>query len=270
MALRLIAWLLTAAAAAAAPPAPAPLTCLARHYSVQILRRGDAWWVALPGGGELPFDDGRAKTPAERIERPDVEDMFAVPYRPGFIAIPEDEADDPGRARVEALFIAVYGARGEHLCTVRLLGQPLRVHRAVREAVARVNVRLRELLRVRPGLRAQLLPLGGGYARRNIAGTDRLSAHAYGIAIDINPRRAAYWRRSMHGGGRSVPASAIPDQAIVDAFEAEGFIWGGRWYHVDTMHFEYRPELLDPACVGPRQPREPDRSALPSSEVRAR
>ena len=37
-------------------------------------------------------------------------------------------------------------------------------------------------------------------------------------------------------------------QKIVDAFEAEGFVWGGRWYHYDTMHFEYRPELLDPAC----------------------
>ena len=34
----------------------------------------------------------------------------------------------------------------------------------------------------------------------------------------------------------------------VDAFEAEGFIWGGRWYHFDTMHFEYRPELLDGSC----------------------
>jgi hypothetical protein len=37
-------------------------------------------------------------------------------------------------------------------------------------------------------------------------------------------------------------------QFIVDAFEAEGFIWGGRWYHYDTMHFEYRPELFDAAC----------------------
>ncbi|WP_265937085.1 M15 family metallopeptidase [Aliarcobacter butzleri] len=27
-------------------------------------------------------------------------------------------------------------------------------------------------------------------------------------------------------------------------FEKYGFIWGGRWYHFDTMHFEYRPELL--------------------------
>jgi hypothetical protein len=33
-------------------------------------------------------------------------------------------------------------------------------------------------------------------------------------------------------------------QAIVDAFEAEGFIWGGKWHSFDFMHFEYRPELL--------------------------
>ena len=31
---------------------------------------------------------------------------------------------------------------------------------------------------------------------------------------------------------------------IVKIFEKYGFIWGGRWYHYDTMHFEYRPELL--------------------------
>ncbi len=31
---------------------------------------------------------------------------------------------------------------------------------------------------------------------------------------------------------------------IVEIFERHGFIWGGRWYHYDTMHFEYRPELL--------------------------
>jgi len=21
-------------------------------------------------------------------------------------------------------------------------------------------------------------------------------------------------------------------------------VWGGKWYHYDTMHFEYRPEIL--------------------------
>jgi hypothetical protein len=23
-----------------------------------------------------------------------------------------------------------------------------------------------------------------------------------------------------------------------------GFIWGGKWLFFDTMHFEYRPEIL--------------------------
>ena len=31
---------------------------------------------------------------------------------------------------------------------------------------------------------------------------------------------------------------------IVEIFERHGFIWGGRWYHYDTMHFEFRPEIL--------------------------
>ena len=31
---------------------------------------------------------------------------------------------------------------------------------------------------------------------------------------------------------------------LVDIFERHGFIWGGAWYHYDTMHFEFRPELL--------------------------
>ena len=35
----------------------------------------------------------------------------------------------------------------------------------------------------------------------------------------------------------------VPEE-IVNIFERHGFIWGGRWYHYDTMHFEFRPEFL--------------------------
>ena len=35
-----------------------------------------------------------------------------------------------------------------------------------------------------------------------------------------------------------------PPAALVRAFERQGFIWGGKWFFFDTMHFEYRPELL--------------------------
>jgi hypothetical protein len=31
---------------------------------------------------------------------------------------------------------------------------------------------------------------------------------------------------------------------IVKIFEKYGFIWGGKWFVFDNMHFEYRPEIL--------------------------
>ena len=54
-------------------------------------------------------------------------------------------------------------------------------------------------------------------------------------------------------GGQRRWTNRFP-QVLVDTFESQGFIWGGRWYHFDTMHFEYRPELLDPACQAPVLP----------------
>lgn len=50
---------------------------------------------------------------------------------------------------------------------------------------------------------------------------------------------ADYWRWSKSGDYRN----RIPE-GLVAFFEQNGFIWGGRWSHFDTMHFEYRPELL--------------------------
>ena len=68
--------------------------------------------------------------------------------------------------------------------------------------------------------------------------------HAYGAAIDINTEYSAYWRWSKRSkDGHYVWTNQIPEE-IVAIFERHGFIWGGRWYHFDTMHFEYRPELL--------------------------
>jgi hypothetical protein len=66
--------------------------------------------------------------------------------------------------------------------------------------------------------------------------------HAYGAAMDINAKYADYWRWSQNPVN---PAwrSQIPIE-IVRVFEKHGFIWGGYWHHFDTMHFEYRPELL--------------------------
>jgi hypothetical protein len=84
----------------------------------------------------------------------------------------------------------------------------------------------------------------GTFNWRPIAGTNRLSVHSFAAAIDINLDRADYWRWSGAKPG-NVPRfrNRIPVE-IADVFERHGFIWGGRWYHYDTMHFEYRPELI--------------------------
>jgi D-alanyl-D-alanine carboxypeptidase len=56
-----------------------------------------------------------------------------------------------------------------------------------------------------------------------------------------------YWLRAKPGaGGRIVYKNEIPWE-IVRIFEAHGFIGGGKWYYYDTMHFEYRPELIGAA-----------------------
>ena len=128
---------------------------------------------------------------------------------------------------------------------VHFLGLPVRVHRLIAPALGRVAARLEEARKRDRSLEPFLRRLAGGFAERKIAGTDRASAHAFGIAIDLDKSMSDYWRWQKTKPLRW--RNRIP-QAIVDAFEAEGFIWGGRWYHYDTMHFEYRPELLDDWC----------------------
>lgn len=96
-----------------------------------------------------------------------------------------------------------------------------------------------ELQKLPPELRKYVTKTAGTFNYRNIAGTDLISAHGYGIAIDINTDYSDYWQWSKTGKYRN----RIPME-IVSIFEKYGFIWGGKWYHFDTMHFEYRPEQI--------------------------
>lgn len=87
----------------------------------------------------------------------------------------------------------------------------------------------------------------GSFYWRNVLGESYLSTHSFGIAIDINSQYSNYWAWDVKKLKRPIqslkPHHKVPLQ-IVKIFEKEGFIWGGRWYYYDTMHFEYRPELM--------------------------
>jgi hypothetical protein len=60
-----------------------------------------------------------------------------------------------------------------------------------------------------------------------------------------------YWLWNEPVGGRIPNRNKVPFE-IVSIFEKHGFIWGGKWHHFDTMHFEYRPELF--LAAGGRPP----------------
>ena len=85
-------------------------------------------------------------------------------------------------------------------------------------------------------------PIAGTYNCRTVADTGEPSPHSYGIAIDLNLAFSDYWFWQPHTG-KIAYQNRMPEE-IVQIFENHGFIWGGKWYHYNTMHFEYRPELL--------------------------
>src|SRR5262249_11952511 len=124
----------------------------------------------------------------------------------------------------------------------RTWGQTVRIT-SVNGVDRQLDAVSRELDELPAEMKRYLYPLGGTYACRGVRDTGQTSMHGWGAAIDINTRYADYWlwRRAANG----VPAYVNREPAeIVEVFERHGFIWGGRWSHFDTMHFEYRPELL--------------------------
>lgn len=156
---------------------------------------------------------------------------------------------NPGRVRSYALLGYLYGTTKaevqSQLRSVAVLGHTIMLSPSAAVAFSHVARALEALVQEKPHLRSYIVPIGG-FSWRLIAGEDRLSPHSFGIAIDLNPDKAPYWRwaspqkRSLQGP--AARASYPPE--IVAAFEKHDFIWGGKWHEYDLMHFEYRPELL--------------------------
>lgn len=216
----------------------------------EVVERIDGNDLVLKSGQRLPISDGRAKSFEERLARPDLADMFADPYPTGPIAAPAKNAD-PGRYRNAAFFDALYGdcRKGDvekHLVAVPWVpkhgGGTVRIssRAGAAEALRAVSA---ELDAGPAAWRAFLVPAAGTYNCRVIAGTDRVSAHGWGIAVDIATKASDYWYWSDPKGANVVFRNRIPAE-IGAVFERHGFVWGARWYHHDTMHFEYRPEIL--------------------------
>lgn len=202
-------------------------------------------------GTTMPYDDGvRKKTFEQVLIKPSLKDQMATHYSKGSV-YPRTKNWDPGRARYQPFFTKMYGATEKdvraRLKPVIWLRNSLRLP-LLMTSVNGVDKKLQAVsdeLDALPGeLRKHVNRNVSTFKWRKIAGTSRLSTHSFGIAIDVNSDGSQYWLwDDVRGKEMRAPNHQLPIE-IVEIFEKHGFIWGGKWYHYDTMHFEYRPELL--------------------------
>jgi len=228
------------------------LTAFAADYpkALQALEtRADQRLLVCLAGQKFIYNDGITKTFDERLEHPDIQDMFYQTYP---LANPTDRLPkdfDPGRYRVEALFMALYGdsesAVARNCVAVEFCGHSVKFNARYNAANAlrAVSGDLTQLLAQKPELRSYVDKLGGTFNWRKVAGTEQLSNHSFATAIDLNVQKAAYWRWVSPSQLETFSRTNWPSE-IIETFERHGFIWGGKWWHFDTMHFEYRPEIV--------------------------
>ncbi|NLK66851.1 MAG: glycoside hydrolase [Campylobacteraceae bacterium] len=213
---------------------------LEKAYGVKVVNND----VIFSDGTKLAFDDGFKKDEHSLLNNADIEDMVSLNYP----NLENPPVYDIGRARNHEFLAKIYGISKheieknlvEVIWLKDFVKKPLAFNskNSAAASLKKVSDELNELVKKDRTLLAFLDNPAGTYVYRKVAGENYLSAHSYGIAIDINYNKSHYWRheRSMEY------KNSIPLE-IVAVFEKNGFIWGGRWRHYDTMHFEYRPEI---------------------------
>jgi len=158
--------------------------------------------------------------------------------------------------RATYFFDALYQASNRdqayrQMQTISFLGRRIPVHNAIVRELAMVESRIMAAAETDPAVRQWVQGIGRmyGWNWRNVGGTQSRSFHAYGVAVDIIPRdlggRAMYWRW-VGAGWYNIPHEGRyhPPDVVIRAFQELGFVWGGKWSFFDTMHFEFRPEVM--------------------------
>jgi hypothetical protein len=233
-------------------------------------RNGD--WAAAVRGEWFYYAQGRLlpENLRDRAEEYDPQPFYAYPAELPPWREPDSEdakrlSDAAQRRRAhppkrsQHFYDALWRARSaaesyERVKTIRFLGRQVLVHYAIMEELALVEERIRKAAETSGAVRNWVnnLDTPSGWNWRSIADTQSRSFHAYGAAIDLLPKSRrgleTYWLWTAEKTPRwwAVPYEKRfhPPPEVVAAFEAYGFLWGGKWLFYDTMHFEYRPEIL--------------------------
>lgn len=228
------------------------LLCLMMAYPEYvknvIVKEDGRVYLAMKSGRELLYDDKKEKNFNQKLNNPDLQDMLEQIYPISDINNLMEENFDPGRFRVYGLLKDVYGkSKGEiqsNLVNVKigyqncLFNENNEASKSLKEAMGEIT----SVAKSKGKIYKCVFPTNGTFNYRLISGTNNLSAHSFGTAIDLASDRRDYWKWTTREEGQK-RLDSYPRE-IVEIFEKNNFIWGGKWGHFDILHFEYRPEII--------------------------
>lgn len=228
------------------------LLCLKMAYPEYIVgievKEDGKVYIVMKSGKKIIYDDKKQKSQEEKIANPDLQDMLEQIYPLTTTRKLMDKNFDPGRGRVYELMGEVYGSNEanikKNLTNVAIGGRYCQFNKnnKAAEFLSAAIKEINELIKNNKQIAAFVYPTSGTFNFRRIAGTNRLSAHSYGIAIDLSGSKWDYWKWATAEQGQK-RLSTYPKE-LVEVFEKNNFVWGGKWGHFDILHFEYRPEII--------------------------
>ncbi|WP_368490489.1 M15 family metallopeptidase [Clostridium sp. BJN0013] len=205
-------------------------------------------YLITKSGKKILYDDKKEKSFEEKLYNTDLQDMMEQLYPKESINKVMDKDMDPGRFRVYPLLNEVYGFNKSsvesNLKRVNLGYGSFQFNgnNDASKCLENVMKELIPLSQKRTDISRCLFPGSGTFNYRCISGTNLLSPHAFGIAIDLARDKRDYWKWVPKEEGNS-RLEEYPKE-IVEIFEKNNFVWGGKWSHFDILHFEYRPEII--------------------------
>lgn len=140
-----------------------------------------------------------------------------------------------------------------NLVKMRFFKRQVVIHQMASEPLRRVEQEILALAQSDAEVRVFVQQIDTVYSFiwRKISGTQIPSTHSFGLSIDIinsKNKKPVYWlwQKVLSDRWISDPVSRrwAPPDKVIKIFEKNGFAWGGKWYFYDTIHLEYRPEIL--------------------------
>lgn len=204
--------------------------------------------VIMKSGKKILYDDKKEKNSQDMIYNSDLEDMLKDSYPLNMINELMEVNNDPGRYRNYTFLKEVYGYN-EGSVKKNLVGVYAPYNKflfnknnGAAESLKSAMSELKDIAKNNGRVAEIIGNINGTFNYRTVAETGLLSAHAFGIAIDVAVNPSDFWKWSSREAGQK--RMLYFPKEMIETMEKYNFIWGGKWGHFDIMHFEYRPEIV--------------------------